>query len=168
MISESPLTVAVVGASGAGKTTLIEGLLGELGRRGIKVATVKHAHGGYQLDKQGSDSFRHTAAGAVGVLLVGPGEYAAIWPDSKLADEEAPIRAAALFPEAEVILVEGYSSLPGPKIFVHRRGIPPKFPPVREEVICAVSDEECGFEPRFLPTQASEIAELVLSLSRRS
>ncbi len=158
-----PVTVAVVGASGSGKTTLIEGLVRELTRRGHAVATAKHAHGGYQLDREGSDSARHTAAGAVGVLLVGPKEYAAIWPGAKLADAEAPKLAARLFSEAAVVLVEGFASLPGPKVYVHRRGVAPKVPPRRDEVVCAVADEECGFEPRFAPDEPEAVADFLES-----
>jgi molybdopterin-guanine dinucleotide biosynthesis protein B len=163
-MSEGVPVVAVVGASGSGKTTLIEALIKELSARGISVATVKHAHGGYQLDKEGSDSARHTAAGAVGVLLVGPSEYAALWPSEALSDEAAPARAVELFGGADLILVEGYAALKGPKIFVHRKGVPMKAPLRPEEVICAVSDEDCGFEPRFAPNQTSDIAELIAAL----
>ncbi len=160
---QRPVIVSVVGASGSGKTTLIEGLVRELTRRGHAVATVKHAHGGYQLDREGSDSARHTAAGAVGVLLVGPKEYAAIWPGTELADAEAPALAARLFSEADVVLVEGFSSLPGPKVYVHRRGVAPKVPPRRGEVVCAVADEECGFEPCFAPGNPEAVADFLES-----
>lgn len=162
MESRGPVFVSVVGASGAGKTTLVEGLISELCKRGYKVATVKHAHGGYELDKEGSDSFRHAAAGASGVLLVGPREYAAIWPDVKLCDRDAPSVAAKLFAHADVILVEGYSALQGPKIFVHRRGVAIKEPAAPQEVICAVADEECGFEPRFRPEEYGAVADFIL------
>ncbi|MER3456177.1 MAG: hypothetical protein C4304_04690 [candidate division GAL15 bacterium] len=72
----APLVVGVVGASGSGKTSWIEGLLVRLRDAGLHVAVVKHAPHGFQLDRQGSDSDRAARAGAVAVAVVGDGELA--------------------------------------------------------------------------------------------
>ncbi|MEQ9124708.1 MAG: molybdopterin-guanine dinucleotide biosynthesis protein MobB, partial [Alphaproteobacteria bacterium] len=53
------LTIGIVGWSGAGKTTLLEGVIRSLSARGLKVATVKHAHRRFDMDRPGKDSFRH-------------------------------------------------------------------------------------------------------------
>lgn len=153
--------VCVVGASGAGKTTLIEKLLRYFTGREIPVATVKHAHGGYTLDRPASDSGRHAESGACGVLLVGPREHVAVWPSRKLSDVEAVRRASELFPDAKLIIVEGYSSLRGPKIYVDRTGLDAKTPPDPSDVICAVSDRECGVEPRFHAEQYEAVGRLI-------
>ena len=55
----------VVGHSGSGKTTLVEKLLHELSGRGLRVATIKHAHHKVVLDTPGKDSFRYKQAGAI-------------------------------------------------------------------------------------------------------
>ncbi len=60
----------VVGHSGSGKTTLVEKLLRELSGRGLRVATIKHAHHKVVLDTPGKDSFRYKQAGAVMSMLV--------------------------------------------------------------------------------------------------
>jgi molybdopterin-guanine dinucleotide biosynthesis protein B len=54
----------IIGHSGSGKTTLIEKLVRELTQRGLRVATIKHAHHSVQLDTPGKDSWRYTQAGA--------------------------------------------------------------------------------------------------------
>jgi molybdopterin-guanine dinucleotide biosynthesis protein B len=41
----------ITGWKNAGKTTLVEGLVRELVRRGLKVATVKHAHHDFDIDQ---------------------------------------------------------------------------------------------------------------------
>ncbi len=61
--------LAVCGASGAGKTTLIEGLIGALRQRGQRVSVIKHAHRGFEIDREGSDSARLGQAGAFEVLV---------------------------------------------------------------------------------------------------
>jgi molybdopterin-guanine dinucleotide biosynthesis protein B len=54
----------ITGWKNSGKTTLTERLVAEFTRRGFAVSTVKHAHHAFDIDKQGTDSFRHRAAGA--------------------------------------------------------------------------------------------------------
>ena len=56
--------LSFVGRSNSGKTTLIERVIPELVRAGYKVATVKHAGHGFDLDTEGKDSWRHKQAGA--------------------------------------------------------------------------------------------------------
>ena len=59
--------LSFVGRSNSGKTTLIERVIPELVRAGYKVATVKHAGHGFDLDTEGKDSWRHKQAGASSV-----------------------------------------------------------------------------------------------------
>ena len=56
--------IGLAGWSGAGKTTLITKVIPVLTGRGLKVATVKHAHHEFDLDRPGKDSWRHREAGA--------------------------------------------------------------------------------------------------------
>src|SRR5205823_9789898 len=68
--------VSFVGRSNSGKTTLIERVIPELVRAGYKVATVKHAGHGFDLDTEGKDSWRHRRAGASNVVVLSKGSMA--------------------------------------------------------------------------------------------
>ena len=57
-----PRVFGIIGWKNSGKTTLTERLVSELTRRGWRVSTVKHAHHNFDIDRQGTDSFRHRAA----------------------------------------------------------------------------------------------------------
>ncbi len=61
--------LAFVGTSGSGKTTLIEALLPNLVGSGLRVAVVKHAHCGFDIDKPGKDTHRAASAGAAQVVV---------------------------------------------------------------------------------------------------
>src|SRR4029077_4840672 len=65
--------VSFVGRSNSGKTTLIERVIPELVRAGYKVATVKRAGHGFNLDTEGKDSWRHKQAGASSGLVLSKG-----------------------------------------------------------------------------------------------
>ena len=45
--------IGVVGWSGSGKTTLIERMIPWFTARGVSVSTMKHAHHGFDMDRQG-------------------------------------------------------------------------------------------------------------------
>lgn len=154
-------TVLVVGASGSGKTTLIERVVAALHARGLSVGTLKHAHHGFDLDRPGSDSARHAAAGASPVVVVGPEGYA-------LKSAVAPASLDALvdrhFRDADLVVAEGFTGSPGPKVLVHRRGITPKPLPNPEEVILAVTDEPLGFPSETTPDDIDGVAEQLAAL----
>ena len=52
----------VTGWKNCGKTGLMERVVREMIARGLRVATVKHAHHGMDVDQPGRDSFRHREA----------------------------------------------------------------------------------------------------------
>ncbi|HWZ09972.1 MAG TPA: molybdopterin-guanine dinucleotide biosynthesis protein MobB, partial [Xanthobacteraceae bacterium] len=49
--AKSMRVIGLAGWSGAGKTTLITRVVPLLNRRGIRVATVKHAHHAFEIDR---------------------------------------------------------------------------------------------------------------------
>jgi molybdopterin-guanine dinucleotide biosynthesis protein B len=70
--------VSVVGKSNSGKTTLIEKMIGELVRRGYRVATIKHNLHGFEIDHEGKDSWRHKQAGARTTVIASPHRVAVV------------------------------------------------------------------------------------------
>src|SRR5512135_2833133 len=106
--------VSVVGFSESGKTRLIVRLIGELGRRGLRVAAVKRCSHGFALDTEGKDTADFSRAGARGVAMVAPEGWAAFGEAPGL---DAARLARRVFPEADVVLIEGGKDVPGmPKI----------------------------------------------------
>src|SRR5438876_10539583 len=59
-----PPILCFVGRSNSGKTTLIERVIPVLVREGYRIATIKHAGHGFDLDTEGKDSWRLKRAGA--------------------------------------------------------------------------------------------------------
>ena len=115
----NPKVFIFVGHSGAGKTTLIEELLRELSGRGLRVATIKHAHHKVVLDTPGKDSWRYRQAGAVMSMLVTANELQLV---ADAVDRREPEELAQRFlGEADLVLAEGFSHAAGVKIEVLRR-----------------------------------------------
>jgi molybdopterin-guanine dinucleotide biosynthesis protein B len=127
----TPPVFIFVGHSNSGKTTLIERLIPEMTRRGLRIATIKHAHHKVQLDTEGKDSWRYKNAGAALSMLVTTNELQLV---ADANEPREPIKLAKRFlNEADMVLAEGFSQAPGPKIEILRRalGKPPR---------CEISD----------------------------
>ena len=113
------MTQKVFGISGwknSGKTTLTSALIRELSARGYRVSSVKHAHHNVDVDQQGTDSYKHRAAGASEVMLATSKRFALM---HEIAEEQGEFELGELLEkmsEVDLILVEGFKSSDIPKI----------------------------------------------------
>src|SRR3974377_1589306 len=70
--------IGLAGWSGSGKTTLVTKVIPVLVKRGLKLATVKHAHHEFDTDQPGKDSWLHRRAGASEVAVVSSRRWAIV------------------------------------------------------------------------------------------
>ncbi|MBB5204923.1 molybdopterin-guanine dinucleotide biosynthesis protein B [Inhella inkyongensis] len=119
----------IAGHSGMGKTTLLEKLLAEFGRRGLRVSLIKHSHKDIEVDRPGKDSWRLRESGAQEVLLLGASRWALM---HELRGDAEPSLAYLLsrIQPCDLVLVEGFKSGDFPKLEVWRLegGKPPLWP----------------------------------------
>jgi molybdopterin molybdotransferase len=118
--AERPPAIAIVGARGAGKTTLIERLIPALRRLGLSAAAVKHHAHPAGPDTEGTDTARYGRAGAVATVLAGPDAAVVRHLETTAPDVADLLQVTG---RAEVVLVEGYSQSALPKVVVHREGL---------------------------------------------
>jgi molybdopterin-guanine dinucleotide biosynthesis protein B len=116
--------ISIVGLKNSGKTTLVVALAREFHRQGKRVATIKHASHPVDLDREGTDSWRHLHEGlADGVLVAAPSLRVLI---ERRADDTDPITLARRhFADRDLVLVEGFKRAPLPKIEVFRNAVGP-------------------------------------------
>jgi molybdopterin-guanine dinucleotide biosynthesis adapter protein len=121
--------IGLAGWSGAGKTTLLRRLIPALTGRGLRVATLKHAHHAFDVDQPGKDSYVHREAGAAEVIVSSARRWVQIHevgdaPEVSLAD-----LLRRLSP-CDLVLVEGFKREAHPKLEVFRsaNGRPPLHP----------------------------------------
>ena len=140
----------VTGWKNSGKTTLVEALVSELTRRGWTVATVKHAHHDFDIDKRGTDSFRHRQAGAREVAIVSDRRWALMHELQGEAEPHLEDILARLSP-ADIVLVEGYKRDSHKKIEARRAEAKSREPlaPADPNIIAIASDH--AIEGETLP-----------------
>jgi molybdopterin-guanine dinucleotide biosynthesis protein B len=115
-----PPVIGIAGWKSSGKTTLATRLIAELTARGLRVASVKHAHHAFQVDDAETDSARHRRAGAAQVAIVSAARWALI---AELAGAPEPSleEVIARLDPCDLVIVEGYKSAPIAKIETRRR-----------------------------------------------
>lgn len=154
----------IAGYKNSGKTTLIVELIKELSARGLRVATIKHAHHEFDVDHPGKDSYRHRDAGAAEVIVASRRRWAHI--RELIGDEEPPLdELLARLGPADVVLVEGYKHGDHPKLEVRRSDL--DHPPLADEsptvraVVCDVPIDGLSL-PRLARDDVPAIADFVL------
>ena len=106
------------GWSGAGKTHLVERLIALFVKRGLSIATLKHAHHDFDADLEGKDSWRHRQAGATQVLINSIHRTVHF-------QEHAPDRSPSLetllsrLHPCDLVLVEGFKTASFPKLEIY-------------------------------------------------
>lgn len=131
----------IAGYKNAGKTTLVVELIREFCRRGLRVATIKHAHHEFDIDHPGKDSHQHRSAGASEVIVCSARRVAHI---RELGDAQEPGLEKLLerLEDVDLVLVEGYKHGDHPRLELRRKGHDtPALAGIAAGVRAIVSDE---------------------------
>ena len=163
MSGKKPIIAAVSGVKNSGKTTMMEKLIAELSRRGLRVATIKHDGHDFTPDVPGTDSWRFGQAGACGYAVYSPVRYELVRMTPTDERDFFPV-----FPEADVILLEGFKDSAYPKIEVVRAGNSegPVCDPATLLAVCSDLPLELGDIPVLGLDDAERAADLILTLRR--
>jgi molybdopterin-guanine dinucleotide biosynthesis protein B len=141
--------LGVAGWSGSGKTHLLARLIPLLVARGLKIATLKHAHHGFDVDQPGKDSHAHRAAGASEVLV----SSALRWAQMHELGTEPEATLAQLLRRVspcDLVLVEGFKTQRHPKLEVFRQALGMEPLHERDDRIVAVA-ADCTFQRARVP-----------------
>ena len=109
---------AISGVKNSGKTTLICKLLEIFKEKGLKVAVLKHDGHDFEPDVPGTDTHRQLQAGAYGTAVFSAGKYMLVKQKPQISETEL----MEFFPEADLILLEGFKYSNYPKIEIIRKG----------------------------------------------
>lgn len=108
---------AISGVKNSGKTALICRLIEIYSEMGLKIAVIKHDGHDFEPDVPGTDTCRQLQAGAYGTVVFSSGKYMLV-KKQKTTQEQF----FEWFPEADLILLEGFKYSTYPKIELVRYG----------------------------------------------
>ncbi|MDN5869106.1 MAG: molybdopterin-guanine dinucleotide biosynthesis protein B [Nitrococcus sp.] len=152
-----------------GKTTLLRRIIPHLRERGVRMAAIKHAHHGFEIDIPGKDSYeiRHAGVGQVlvtsarrrALIMERPIDYdPCLEEEIKLLDQDS----------IDLILVEGFRHERLPKIELRRQREEPRAPLAPEDpCIVAIATDMDDIPDQGLPVfdlnDIEPIVEFILS-----
>lgn len=164
--------VGFAGFSGAGKTTIVERVVGLLRAQGHSVSVIKHAHSSFDVDRPGKDSYRHREAGAYEVLLASPTRMAILREWQRSDEPEVPELLAEMQP-VDWVLIEGFKHAKLPKIEVWRAATQQPVHCLEDEHVVAIATDSPDELPKDvkLPVinlnQAEDIVNYLLTHAQR-
>ncbi len=121
-----PRVYSFVAYSGTGKTTLIESLIPQFKKIGLKVGALKHDAHKFNIDYPGKDSYRMTQAGADIMLIASKEKLAMVSQNFSIEDnaQSAEILIEKFFSDMDLVLTEGYKDSSIPKFIIDRSNHP--------------------------------------------
>jgi molybdopterin-guanine dinucleotide biosynthesis adapter protein len=157
--------IGLTGRSKVGKTTMAVKLMEELKRRGYRLAAIKHTAHQVEFDRAGKDTDLMYRTGAEAVALASLDQLG-MYMSAAVPWTPAEI-AARLFPQVDLVLVEGYSGASMPRIGLLRQGVAEDLP-TRKGLIAVVADFKVDFSiPTYSYDQVAEIADLLEQYIKR-
>ena len=150
--------IAVSGVKNSGKTTLLTKLIPALKAKGVSCAVIKHDGHGFAADREGTDTCRLLASGAMGAAIFDGEKYQAV---KYAAVTEKDL--FALYPEADLILLEGFKWTDYPKIEIVRRGVSEQAVCDPDTLLALVTDTALRIPdvPTYAPDEIGGLAALL-------
>ncbi len=149
-----PIVTISASQSKTGKTTVATALIHRLSQRGIVVGMVKSDGHGFHMDKEGSDTWKASQAGAKAVAIAGPNGYAMVVHGESMQRQQQLIRLANEMP-VDLVLLESRSHGVAPIIEVVRENYNDTRLPQLEDIVAVVTDIDDVLEGNTICEQFS-------------
>ena len=109
------LICGIVGWKNSGKTYFVQKLINYFNSKNLKVASIKHAHHEFNIDKPGTDSYLHRQAGSQEVIVSSSKRWVKI--NELRNTEEKNLNDLLLeLDSPDIVIVEGFKNESHPKI----------------------------------------------------
>jgi len=131
--------IGITGLKNVGKTYYASLIIKLLIKRGYVVGSIKHAHHEFDIDKPGTDSFKHREAGSNQVIISSSKRWAKITENND-KNEKNLDELIEEFHNIDIVVVEGFKKENHPKIEILGTDVQNKNKEINN-VIAIVSDD---------------------------
>jgi len=161
-IDSSPPMVCLVGKKNSGKTTFLEKLVRELISRELNAAYIKHDVHGFEMDREGTDTWRLTQAGAHSVTISSPFAMASLERVGK--EKNLDELARRVDGAVDIIVVEGFKCAGADKLEISRSERSDSLACSEDELLGVISDREDAASglPVFALDDISGVADFIV------
>ena len=154
--------IGITGLKDVGKTYYASLIIKLLVKSGYKIGSIKHAHHDFDIDKPGTDSFKHREAGSNQVIISSSRRWAKIIENND-KNEKNLEELIKEFHNVDIVVVEGFKKENHPKIEILRNDLKNK---EINNVIAIVSDElKDKSTPVFKKNDTENLVEFIIKKS---
>lgn len=105
----------IIGWKNSGKTFFVQQIISNLKLKNLRIASIKHAHHNFDIDKPKTDSFLHRKAGSQQIIISSSKRWAKI-SELENTDEKKLDFLIKNLDKPDIVIVEGYKNESHPKI----------------------------------------------------
>lgn len=137
----------------------MERLIPVLRQRGYRVGTIKHDAHSFEIDRPGTDTWRHAQAGSDHVVISSPHRVASV---RRVDREQCLQKLAFRMADVDIVLTEGYRRGGAPKIEVSRRTRSTTLLCQPDELLAVASDQSFEIDvPQYNLDDAQGLVDLI-------
>ena len=114
--------IGITGWKDVGKTYYANLIIKLLVKKGYQVGSIKHAHHDFDVDKPGTDSFKHREAGSSQVIISSSKRWAKITENNNV-NEKCLDELIQELDNVDIVVVEGFKKDNHPKIEILTKGL---------------------------------------------
>ena len=107
--------IGIIGWKNSGKTYYAQEIIKKLRKKGYSVASIKHAHHDFDIDKPQTDSFLHRKAGSQQVIISSSKRWVKIT-ELENSSEKNLTELLQQLSTTDIVIVEGFKNDNHPKI----------------------------------------------------
>ena len=153
--------IGITGWKDVGKTYYASLIIKSLVKKGYKVGSIKHAHHDFDIDKPGTDSFKHREAGSSQAIISSAKRWAKITENNN-ENEKSLDELIQEFHNVEIVVVEGFKKENHPKIEILTKGSNNRNKEIKNVIAIVSDDLKDNIIPVFKENDIENLVEFII------
>ena len=153
--------IGITGWKDVGKTYYASLIIKSLVKKGYIVGSIKHAHHDFDIDKPGTDSFKHREAGSSQAIISSAKRWAKITENNN-ENEKSLDELIQEFHNVEIVVVECFKKESHPKIEILTKGLNNRNKETKNVVAIVSDDLKDNTTPVFKENDIENLVEFII------
>ena len=153
--------IGITGLKNVGKTYYASLIIKLLIKRGYVVGSIKHAHHEFDIDKPGTDSFKHREAGSNQVIISSSKRWAKIIENNN-ENEKSLDELIQELHNVDIVIVEGFKKDNHPKIEILGKGFKNRNKETNNVIAIVSDDLKDTSTPVFKENDTENLVEFII------
>ena len=153
--------IGITGWKDVGKTHYASLIIKSLVKKGYQVGSIKHAHHDFDIDKPGTDSFKHREAGSSQAIISSSKRWAKITENNN-ENEKSLNELIQELHNVDIVVVEGFKKDNHPKIEILSKGLKNRNKETNNVIAIVSNDLRDTITPVFKESDIENLVEFII------